>query len=76
MIIMEHLNFGARGDQGEFGTALAKMHAAKIDGAEEFGFEVNNTIGLNAAKERADDEGLGNVLGGESIVAAVENESG
>ena len=30
----------------------------------------------NAAKERADDEGLGNVLGGESIVAAVENESG
>ena len=50
MIIMEHLNFGARGDQGEFGTALAKMHAAKIDGAEEFGFEVNNTIGETPQK--------------------------
>ena len=27
-------------------------------------------------KVSADDEGLGNVLGGESIVAAVDNESG
>ena len=45
MIVMEYLNFGARGDQEEFGLALAKMHNTEIDGVQEFGFEVNNTIG-------------------------------
>lgn len=44
MIIMEHLRFGKRGDQGEFGLALAKMHAADT-ASEQFGFSVNNTIG-------------------------------
>ena len=38
MIVMEYLNFGARGDQEEFGLALAKMHNTEIDGVQEFGF--------------------------------------
>ena len=50
MIVMEYLNFGARGDQEEFGLALAKMHNAEIDGVQEFGFEVNNTIGETPQK--------------------------
>ena len=48
-IAMEYLNFGARGDQGEFGDALATMHLAapshKEASAGKFGFERNNTIG-------------------------------
>ena len=50
MIVMEYLNFGARGDQEEFGLALAKMHNTEIDGVQEFGFEVNNTIGETPQK--------------------------
>jgi len=48
-IAMEYLNFGGRGDQGEFGNALATMHAATPSHEEarngKFGFERNNTIG-------------------------------
>ena len=48
-IAMEYLNFGGRGDQGEFGDALARMHLAEPSHEEArrgmFGFEVNNTIG-------------------------------
>ena len=49
-IAMEYLNFGARGDQGEFGDALATMHLAAPSHKEasrrgKFGFERNNTIG-------------------------------
>ena len=56
-IAMEYLNFGARGDQGEFGDALATMHLAapshKEASAGIFGFERNNTMG-DASAERVD----------------------
>jgi len=43
-------DFGARGDQAEFGASLARMHLAEPAVAEArddgmFGFSVNNTIG-------------------------------
>lgn len=48
-IAMEFLNIGGRGDQGNFGDALARMHLAEPSHEEAkkgmFGFEVNNTIG-------------------------------
>lgn len=49
-IVMDHLDFGARGDQAAFGRALARMHLAAPLAAEardegKFGFVVNNTCG-------------------------------
>ena len=47
--MMDHLNFGARGDQAEFGRLLAMMHKATPAVAEaqagKFGFTVDNTCG-------------------------------
>lgn len=49
VIIMDFLQFGARGDQAKFGTKLAAMHLSEPYSpnakAGEFGFEVNNTCG-------------------------------
>lgn len=49
VIVMDYLDFGARGDQAEFGRQLALMHAAEpaVEEAKrgKFGFTVNNTIG-------------------------------
>ena len=48
-IVMDHLKFGARGDQAEFGRLLAMMHKAAPAVAEaqagKFGFTVDNTCG-------------------------------
>jgi fructosamine-3-kinase len=48
-IVMDHLNFGGRGDQAEFGRQLALMHAAtpavEEARAGKFGFTVDNTCG-------------------------------
>ena len=48
-IVMDYLNFGARGDQAEFGRQLARMHKAEpaVEEARrgQFGFTVNNTCG-------------------------------
>ena len=48
-IVMDHLNFGGRGDQAEFGRQLALMHAATpaVEEAKagKFGFTVDNTCG-------------------------------
>eukprot|EP00793_Prasinoderma_coloniale_P004361 PRCOL_00000121-RA len=49
LIVMDHLNLGARGSQGELGEALARMHAAEPLAPEaaagQYGFPMDNTIG-------------------------------
>ena len=51
-IVMEFLDMGSRGDLGDFGRAMARMHLAAPDAATsaeaaagKFGFPVDNTIG-------------------------------